>query len=176
MLRLALTLVPLLLTSLLTASPAGALGAKNRVKALSDLSALRVEASACVTPRLHLGNRPACTTSAVGYRLASRAAGQATRVGAQAANVAGKASTPLGRAIGSLRAQLGGGQGPWRLSSAHAEGATSASRALRQAGGGTSIEEVYRHASTGEQLIRHYIRTNQGDIIHETFRTFSKFH
>jgi hypothetical protein len=51
----------------------------------------------------------------------------------------------------------------------------SATRRLRQAGGGVSIEEHYINAETGAHIFRHYIRTNAGEIIHETFRTFSKF-
>jgi hypothetical protein len=40
--------------------------------------------------------------------------------------------------------------------------------------GGTSIEEVFKNAETGEQIIRHTI-TRGGEILHETFRTYSKF-
>jgi RHS repeat-associated protein len=92
--------------------------------------------------------------------------GLAAKGGASAAR---GASTAFGRSVQSLKETLGSGKGPWGRVSAHAEQATG--RAYR---GGTSIEEVFKNAETGEQIIRHTI-TRGGEILHETFRTYSKF-
>jgi hypothetical protein len=74
-------------------------------------------------------------------------------------------STPFGGSVESLRS----GQGPWKLQSAHAEGATG--RAYK---GATSIEEVFKNTQTGETIVRH--RIVRGDeMLHETFRPYAKF-
>lgn len=102
-----------------------------------------------------------------GLRKAAKGAvKEAARGGASAAR---GASTAFGRSVQSLKDTLGSGKGPWGRVSAHAEQATG--RAYR---GGTSIEEVFKNAETGEQIIRHTI-TRGGKILHETFRMYSKF-
>src|SRR5690349_1679370 len=77
-----------------------------------------------------------------------------------------KASTRLGESIQGLKQTLATGEGPWKLVSAHAEGATSTARRLQ---GGTSIERVYTHTQTGERLIRHSI-VKGGEVLHSSVR------
>ena len=84
---------------------------------------------------------------------------------------AGKtATTPMGRAVQSLRETLGSGKGPWKVNSAHAEG--SVSRVYGP--NATSIEEVFVNQETGERLVRHTVVEGE-KLLHETFRSFSKF-
>lgn len=95
-------------------------------------------------------------------------AARGTQAAAQGAK---QATTAFGRSVQSLKQQLGGGDGPWKRLTAHAEGATSQSKRLQ---GATSIEEVFVHQQTNEHLIRHTI-VRDGEILHETFRPFAKF-
>jgi hypothetical protein len=82
----------------------------------------------------------------------------------------GVATTAFGRSVQSLKNVINTGKGPWRRLTVHAEGATG--RAYKDA---TSIEEVFRHTETGERIIRHTIVRGE-EILHETFRTYSKFY
>ena len=51
----------------------------------------------------------------------------------------------------------------------HAEQATA--RSYR---GAVSLEEIFVHQQTGQQIVRHTI-VNEGRALHETFRTTAKF-
>jgi RHS repeat-associated protein len=81
-----------------------------------------------------------------------------------AAEEGATASTSFGRLIQDF--QRGDG---WTRVSAHVERATG--RAYK---GATSIEEVFERSS-GEQLVRHRIYDQNGEMLHETFRPYAKF-
>ncbi len=132
----------------------------NVVGALLDLTGLAFDAVAAAAPGV-----PAGAAAAIKAGRAANAV-DAAKGGASAAR---GASTAFGRSVQSLQETIGSGRGQWGRVSAHAEQATG--RAYR---GGTSIEEVFKNAETGEQIIRHTI-TRGGEILHETFRTYSKF-
>ena len=96
-------------------------------------------------------------------RLVEDAAEEGTAA-ATATGAARSASTPFGRLVQSLR----GGDDGWRLTSAHAEPATSGVYK-----GGTSVEEVFERGT--DRLVRHRIYDSRGNIVHETFRPHAKF-
>lgn len=141
------------------ASASTAAGAETRVWAfdLAEQTSVGVEHSPTLEP--HQGFAPTYDQLASDSLLAARGGASAAR----------GAATAFGRSVQSLKDTLGSGKGPWGRVSAHAEQATG--RAYR---GETSIEEVFKNAETGEQIIRHTI-TRGGEILHERFRTYSKF-
>ncbi|MEW6744303.1 MAG: hypothetical protein AB1486_16235 [Planctomycetota bacterium] len=151
-----------LLASLLvpgTASASTAAGAETRVGASDFTDGVGVGVERPVALELHRGCAGTYDDLASDSLLAARGGETAAR----------GASTAFGRSVQSLKETLGSGKGPWGRISAHAEEASG--RAYR---GGTSIEEVFRNAETGERIIRHTI-TRGGEILYETFRTYSKF-
>ena len=101
----------------------------------------------------------------------ARACGDPGYSGGSSGGSGRTASTPLGKSIESLKQTLGGGGGPWKLLTAHAESATSPAKRLQ---GATSMEEIFVNQDTGERLVRHTI-FKDGEILHETFRPFAKF-
>jgi hypothetical protein len=133
---------------------------ETRVRAYTAAGGTHVGAETGVDAGLH----PAATGSydqiVSGWLVAPRAPGLVD----EAAAVGRSASTEWGRVVQNFQ-QHGD---DWTRLSAHVEQATG--RAYR---GGTSIEEIFRRGD--DWLVRHRIYGPGGDVLHETFRPYSKF-
>lgn len=98
------------------------------------------------------------------------AGGERVPGGGVAGGAAAAGGAPaVGQAIQNLQQFLQSGEGFWLRVGAFAERATG-----RVYLGGTSMEEMFVNIETGMRLYRHII-VRGGEILHETFREYSKF-
>lgn len=77
--------------------------------------------------------------------------------------------TPGPRSFTQRLADYTENPGAWKPQSLHAEPATSI-----RARGGVSEQIIYRHAETGETLIRHRVIDARGHVLDDHFRPYYK--